>query len=679
MVLAPASSAINPIIYPARIRRFKLRIKKLLHLTISHSDKFETYEIRQSFKVKRKPLELPDITKKVVEPVSSYDSGVGGSHSDDNDDETSSELDNYILHNQCRLDRSLSRISESPEHRRWSCSVSSDVDHPPMSQSNVANTAQWQLSPTSHTTRRVAPPHFLDLHHTTRQPDVQPIYPTLYDNVTPGHMRMSPFSRDAADSSQNSFLCTEPIVVDCDKKSEYFRLVVKRTVRDCDSDSDSETILPPQLTNSLNRPVKLRNKNKLRDFNKRHSSASISRMSGAPHDNTFNTPHLFVVPSPSTSTSAPPDRSPRILHHQKSPSRLSTGSVGVTLDNDDLQFEITDTHRASKRRNGFLQLSYASLQRRKHEPLRELDDNNSDVKSPKEKGLVKGFWDGTLKKLRKSGVGQRRSKHNKSKLGRNLSMSLDDVSRPKVPKTVHKRSRSDLDEDFSSDEIQLPQLQTFQRNTTDLGHTNAGALLTLSIPKPSIVHKIRDLVSPRQDNQPLTTSTTNHRVRLSSWSYSETEHQDRLQVRQQSNNNYTKVHISEHVTDCNNIQPNNMDTPLSASHDVKDVGFFCDLPPPSQNMKTNSIPNYITRSCATPGSNDVLLPVRLRLKGGGEEELLLTRQDIYARHNVQRNINVPQLQIPTKTQRTRNKVMRKRSMSHPNIATSSGRRGYNRE
>lgn len=47
------SSALNPLIYAARIKRFRLELKKILRLAIKNSDKYETYEIRRTFRIKR--------------------------------------------------------------------------------------------------------------------------------------------------------------------------------------------------------------------------------------------------------------------------------------------------------------------------------------------------------------------------------------------------------------------------------------------------------------------------------------------------------------------------------------------------------------------------------------------------------------------------------------------------
>lgn len=51
--LATFSSAINPLIYAARIRRFRVELKRILCLPIKLSDKCETYEIRRTFRIKR--------------------------------------------------------------------------------------------------------------------------------------------------------------------------------------------------------------------------------------------------------------------------------------------------------------------------------------------------------------------------------------------------------------------------------------------------------------------------------------------------------------------------------------------------------------------------------------------------------------------------------------------------
>jgi len=50
-LLAITSSAINPLIYAARIRRLRVEIKRLLHLRILDSDKYDQYEIRRSIRV----------------------------------------------------------------------------------------------------------------------------------------------------------------------------------------------------------------------------------------------------------------------------------------------------------------------------------------------------------------------------------------------------------------------------------------------------------------------------------------------------------------------------------------------------------------------------------------------------------------------------------------------------
>ena len=690
VTLVPASSAINPIIYPARIRRFRLTIKKLLHLTISQSDKYETYEIRQSFRVKRKTQDFEYGAVPVIEPVSSSDSGVDGLHCDETEQNyhTEKPFGPYT----CKIDRSLSRISESPEHRSRGCSVTSDAEviiHRQLTDIDSSDTSHEPDNTVGNNMgRRASRPQFLDLPITTQsayQPsptNIQPTCGTLYDNVTPSRLMSNLYPRDIADNSHTpaavdaNYLCTEPIVVDCDSKSDYFRLVVKRTVRDCDSDSDdaeNPTHLPSHRFNSTrkdgpdscNSSIRMRSKSKPKYLHNRHSNISLNKCSAtdSPQLNPGKLHHSTTTPVLTPCSS----RSPRIIHHRRYPSNQSTSSLGLTLDNDDIELEISDAGSVGRKRNNFMQLTYASLQRRKqkHELLQELTE-----KDPSNRNTAKEFWDGTLRKLKGQKKLDKLKPAFQSKLSRQASISLTDVSRPTQPKTVHKRSRSDLDENMSPTTIKIDHLPTSKNYVDERPSHNELRKLSPAM-RQSVELQINHLSSSddRSYNQHVSAMRRANSI----------DHLNVTKPKQTSvttNNDIAKISITDR--DMDSMEKGGLadtDIPLSAPYHKRDTSFFSELVTPVSRGTASLSRNTTLFSGLTPSSNDVMLPVRIRLRGGGEEEMVLTKQDIYSHYCPDKSSEHIHNVVLQKTRKTR-RVMRNRSMSQPSISTITKWRGH---
>lgn len=681
MILVPASSAINPMIYPARIRRFRLTIKKLLHLTISHSDKFETYEIRQSFRVKRKSaldLQTYNTVIQAGEAVSSSDSGVDGLHCEDSED--TSHIEKSTSPYTCKIDRSLSRISESPEHRSRGCSVTSDAEIL-TSRIKHSDLHSTETETTNHNNnlRRANRPQILNLPITTQsdeqqtQTDNLPSTNTLYDNVSPQSCVPRCEVSASHTAVDGNYLCTEPIVVDCDSKSDYFRLVVRRTVRDCDSDSDDCN--EPDLTltyNSTRRDrksnslIRIRGKNKPNYLQNRHSSISL------------NTCNITDTSSAAQSTTRPavftPSISPRIIHHRRAPSNQSTSSLGLTVDNDDIELEVSDTNR---KKNNFMQLTYASLQRRKlkHEILTE-NETQSDAR--KDKSAVREFWDGTLKRLKgQKRVTKSRSQPLQSKLSRQASRSLTDVSKSAPPKTVHKRSRSDLDQtltpiNITIDHVQSPDIDIPIPDLSDVQVEDKGLLIRASGLVQSLTVPNNGLLTPQY-----------HIAEKPTIAQINTDITEQVRItqsrRRMVNKKVSKICITERQTSLSENTDNpHIDCPISAP--LKKYGRCFSEQQTSPNYKTASLnrnmamcaaagrPGSGTPGSGTPGSNDVVLPVRIRLRGGGEEDMVLTKQDIYSQNYPLKNSRQSNNTLLQKTRHTK-RVVRNRSMSQPSIST----------
>lgn len=741
MVLAPATSALNPIIYAARIRRFKIRIKKLLNLTISHSDKYDTYEIRQSFKVKRTPAVA--VCKTLVKPVTSLDdSGVGISN---DDDEISPEPTDTFEHYQ--QNRSLSRISESPENQSQLGSTARlqnlYTEHPQLDERRASNklwtnqqmemiqdTQMLALDRNLHN-RMVQPPQFLDIPSITNEPrtdrnsyrEEMGTRTSIYDNLpSPYLCAKTPSSANTPTTRINnkdlltpghrnsaSVICPEPIVIDCDNKSEYFRLVVRRTVRDC-SDSDSsenETRDTSTHLNSLSRHFRGKKpKSKPKSKTKTNYSAEVNLSSEDELEGNDLTmaqtadyqPRLAVMQglTPTGSRTATLEN-PKMknIHHQRSPSGLSNGSVGLTLDNDDIQFEITNANRSSKRMNRFMQLSQASLQRKQKKPQRlETDDGGAaaEVKDrPPSSSLVRDFWDGTLRRLRRSGRSKALLRQGKVKseipsLSRQLSRSLSDVSKqePTTPVAViHQRSRSAL----AANEVYITSSHMYVTPTAS-NSTATSVTMQNSSEKTSMELHVDNLNNLSNEQSRVSTIQncsharlavpsveqhikTSHRkrVRVASWSHGEDETNEYVEVsassKKQSNKN-SNLQIPKEsqngntfyspntLRKCAHVHETIFNPTVTISHkndgEVHHQEFTCN------RTKTGSIPNsYGSAEQHHTPVNDVMLPVKLRLPGGQEQDILLTKQDIYGNSQKSRR------RIKDVTLR------RKRSMSQPNL------------
>jgi len=298
MVLATASSAINPLIYATRIRRFKNEIKKLLGFTIRHSDKYDTYEIRQSFKVRRGsvvanclPYEFP----------ANSDSGVGVSNDayDSVSEEETPDPKELQLYEYFRKNRALSRISESPESI---CDFSMSPNgpggiHGPMAidgrfdpgrrpSTQVKGTIPFTLaeeadkeSPSSTLGRAMTrSPHLTPPVLDRSALVVSPISHASHSgtSLAPDNISTHSMGRVSYHNSLNrqqqsdtkrvslgsNILISEPITVDCDKDSKYFRLVVKRRVRHLSEsdDSDTETFECNMNGAIMSRPKKMEKK-----------------------------------------------------------------------------------------------------------------------------------------------------------------------------------------------------------------------------------------------------------------------------------------------------------------------------------------------------------------------------------------------------------------------------------
>ena len=693
-------------------------MKKILRLTISNSDKFDTYEIRQSFKVKRVAPASP--IKKPIEHVPSYDSGVGGSN------ESSCAEECY---DHCR-DRSLSRISESPEN---GLTGSSELVEPkvPDTRRLSINNQTVNLHSDIHYDhvnivdtkihRTVKPPQFLDIPSITNETsyisrstytEQHSSCTTVYENLpspyirasTPGQMQ----THEVATPQQNSAICAEPIVVDCDNKSEYFRLVVRRTVRDCSDSDDSEqdgrdSTIGLSATNKYFKSSKHKSKSKAKmgsnDLGDIHLGEDNEQVEAAVKT-PDGLPKLFVSqnfrPS-SIHRETPTERSPRLQrsNHQRSPSGISNCSVGLTLDNDDIQFEITNTHRSSKRMSKLVHLGHASLPRRSKKLSKksvdgsdEADvDSSDEVNSTKEKAapsnLVKDIWDGTIRRLR-SGTSKllRHERNNSvqstnSKLRRQLSHSLSDISQSSEPTVavIHKRSRSALAENelYVTPNHSTPTANTDQLTSVKILDNSQRSSLELQLDVKAL--PVGNSPSPRLRH--FFKASQQKRIRLSSWSHTADDDTECTDNKLPSNNNHG---VSTPSEDHQKFQPQNgvsrtkpqpvveptmiSNRPVhfrSSSNPYTSLDMEA-YPEVERRLKNATVPNqYRASSFATNTAadtvNDVMLPVKLRLPGGQEQELLLTKQDIYGNQHK-----------PKKKHKSVDvTVRRKRSMSQPNL------------
>lgn len=730
-MLAPASSAINPAIYAARIRRFKIKMKKLLHMTISHADKYVTYEIKQSFRVKRPPIAIINSpTKKRVEPVVSFDSGVEASTNEEDCEETEEESAESYEHFR---QRALSRISESSEHSNHMGSPAKlsiynpDVVVKPGESNIVSDTRLY---------RTAQPPQFLDIPSITNNGSTYNVTTTstymeelnscttMHDNVPSPFMRpknpskiqqraMTPGQRN----SSASMICAEPLVVECDNKSEYFRLVVRRTVRDCSDsdDSEQEPALSPSNANTLTKKLKAH----------KHQSKMKSTPIDTPSPLFVNVlehekngrktpdmaPAFLLTPSftPSGSRNGTLERPSRIQHITRRPSLgQSLGSVGLLLDNDDIQFEITNANRGSKRMNKFKQINQSSLQRR----VKKTDDSvqpvieqdTPGVKTPST-NFVKDIWDGTIRRLRRSGRSKALLRHQKSqsvfttstpsrKLSRQFSHSLSDVSQPEAASAlpiVHQRSRSALA--TSEMYVKLHEEETTERTSaeTDIVCTNQkSSTIDLHIDTAQGGSTSTSYMNQNTENknnaafiQHQFKSTRHKRTRLSSWSHSDPDRLEESKLEhfnsssRPTNHNYpTQVSdIQSHDTSMEYQQYRNTETPSHSNnihtpsiHTTEQLGFYRESFTQCKQRTSSTTSSHYQRNerrmpADHPPHNEVMLPVRLRLPGGREEDIILTKQDIYSG---QQN-NKPTRRRHKSNDFVLNKVKRKRSMSQPNL------------
>lgn len=714
-------------------------MKKLLHMTISNSDKFDTYEIRQSFKVKRTAATSP--IKKIVEPVPSTDSGVGGSHDCSLEDGYQDSSDIYD-HSR---NRALSRISESPESSSQLGSLPqlqmalehkrADTRRISINDQTInlhADTNHDHIPTLDRKPRRtVQPPQFLDIPSITNEStymangsytEERSSSTAIYENVPHPQMRVKPpgqtSNRDIKPARRNSTaaIC-DPIVIDCDNKSEYFRLVVRRTVRDCsDSDSEQDSKEPTTGFGTLSRYFKS-NKQKVKAKPSDGSDGVKTEEEGQHNGTTIKTPDeppkLFVTQSftPNGSHSGTLERSPRIIraNHQRSSSALSNGSVELTLDNDDIQFQISNTNRGSKRMSKFMHLNQSSLQRKPKKAHKTAEseeedmsaDSSDEVSTPKGKAppsnLVKDIWDGTIRRLKTGKSKLLRhdkvsSTHSVNQLERHLSHSLTDVTEPTMPieTVVHQRSRSALAENevyMTTANITAPAHSSFQSTSVIMQGNSVRASMELQIDVNNL-QTTYHTASPTGYSSPDSQSSVaisnvkqrfmasqHKRIRQYSWSHTVDEDTEQAELKnsipKHSNNNYSLHSPSDNQLTQNgghNLRPQqgkDHSPSVRAVHTRSVSNPYTSQEPeaheePLQKIRTGSISKYYKPSIqrvVTEAINDVILPVRLRLPGGLEQDLLLTKQDIYGNHHKPKRRH-KSLDVTVK---------RKRSMSQPNL------------
>lgn len=674
MLFPPASSAINPAIYAARIRRFKIRIKKMLNLTISSSDKYDTYEIRQSFKVSRtKAAEKP------TEPAYSFDSGVGGSndYNPENASTKSSQTSDQLKLSPLGSNREIvetehvSPIQIQIENKKSHQSRRFSINYPAMqhiiNEENgipFSSTANPKLkSPQPHN-RGIYASKLNSLSKVSSSKEIrsQSIACIETEGLAlnakkPGGGRMSLTARNSI-----SAICAEPIVIDCDNKSEYLRLVVKRTVRDC-SDSEPEDEQRDSVVNiAFNKSLK-RSKRFLKNKPRPHATDEEAINNPVGHSLDVVVPTAPEILPIVTQTLATPNGSlagtlerTKItkIHHQRSASGISSSSVGMTIDNDDMQFEITNTNRGSRRMSRFKNFNQNSLQRHPKKQMKpgEPEDQyfNQLSSSQKDKAapslhFVRGIWDGTLRRLRKSAskpkvlvMNRGGEKHGSSrdKLNQHLSRSLSDVSQQEV-QVVHQRSRSALDpsEAYTGSQDLVSMETTFKAPPKDhKSGSGAGRFAIVTTMKSSATPALSNKHLPAGLKCPdKMDSTDDISLSENADDYIETDtHQAAEHTAGNPANKLTGKQLGpttkEHLT-------SNSSCNSTSQQMVQEHGSL-----PSTTIQSDYNTNTtLLCKCLKPNcmrkvnadtANSVMLPVKVRLPDGKEQDLLLTNQDIYS-------------------------------------------------
>ena len=679
-------------------------MKKLLHLAISNSDKFDTYEIRQSFKVKRVDRASP--AKTAIEPISSFDdSGMGGSNGN-SFDECNNGNSEIPEHGRCN--RALSMISESPEVN------SQFIDRAPRSpvKHSRGETIDGNSETTLHNIDKkasinVTRPEFLDLpfnrgkmsyiskrsyteEHSCSTTTSESLPSPFLQVQTPTQC----FDRDTAGTHQNSgVLCAEPIVINCDGKSEYFRLVVKRTVRDCsDSESDAEDRgAGLNIANKLFMPGKQKIKSKIKGacVEGKETPFCGEQSQKGPPGTQDGKPNFFT-------NGETLERATKVrrTNHQRSPSGLSNSSVGLTIENDDIQIEISNTHRHSKRMQRLVQFSQNSLQRTQkisrkqtptEDPVQTSNKNESigAIEKQLTTNLVKDIWDGTLRRFRSKRAKLFKQDRNldiqsTQQLQRQLSQSMSNVSKPTATsiKVKHQRSRSAFaaNETYTADNPSSSSVNVMDKSVKiATGRHKTSLELQLNVNNGLSNQQPQREMAAATHHSYKSASTQQKSIHLSSWSHSYDEGNiswDATPTRDEKqtininieNDRENSVESPQPFKPQPHIEQKSRERVIhvrsvSNPHTPLDPESYAEV---TEKLKANiqhahcgqykaHVPKY---------TNEVMLPVKLRLPGGAEQEMCLTKQELYGHYQ----------KAKKRSKSMEVTVKRKRSMSQPNLS-----------
>lgn len=418
-------SAINPFIYATRIHRFKVQIKKLLHISLASTDRHERYEIRQSFKVKKNDAIVHSIIAN-----ERTDSGVGASNEayEESEDETVNHptltaAESYEIF---RNNRALSRISESPES--YLSSPTSDWDYvfcPPA------------VKPPVHdqTPQDTSPPEDIEQMRSLSEDNIAPLQNDKSNNILPSGSVMFP----------------APVTVNCDSDSEYFKLIVRRIVHYADHDSDNDEL---KTDSSARKSKKKSKKSKVPSISLQRSdsiisidpesaTSAISRTSQTSRDsiksNKYKDSELLKPSSPNSSD----QRSVRLKNdHRRGGSTCSVTSF--MFNNDEVTVEVSEEIRKPKWSNGGItpipspRPNHVQYQTGTPYVSHTMSSQRSEINTPntQKSTLLKDIWQGTLSKLKKS---KRPLDKMSSAIG--VEGLTDDKER-----VVHRRSRSAIED-----------------------------------------------------------------------------------------------------------------------------------------------------------------------------------------------------------------------------------------
>lgn len=434
LLLITLISAINPFIYASRIHRFRLRVKRILHLKIGDSDKYERYEIRQKFIVRKDQAmennSVNDFT----------DSGVCNMNdafmSDDNTAESTE------LHcTEIQQDRPLSCISESPENISPACLVANagSVTDTALKQPTAGNLYQGRCYRKSSLT--ITSTREVKVVHQRHKSDILSTSSNYYSDLAhaSGNSRhftsTSTFKRSSETSANHAdvggILLPEPIAVDCDSQSEYLTLVVKRIVcsyDDSDTDDDGSNRNQPQPKSIKTESQEVEGSSTSQSTEARVSEERLS----------YNPMYLSPGTPKYEYTAKKPKRG-----HSRSHSSCSVASM--TVENDQLSIEVCDRRKKPA-------VSPLPSPRPKNSGSQAFRYDACDDPNPHRDRLniFRGLVEGTLSRIRRQGrrVSQELTRNIRTE--KMLSRSTEDLANSDK-KAKHPRSRSEIvaDVDYS--------------------------------------------------------------------------------------------------------------------------------------------------------------------------------------------------------------------------------------